>query len=78
MLYEVITHEVRNPLTAIRTFAELLPERYGDRDFRSRFASYVTDGVERVDRVIDALGRLASLGPPDRKPVDLSKLLEVV
>jgi len=75
-LADAVSHEVRNPLTAIRTFAELLPERYGDRDFRSRFASYVTDGVERVDRVIDALGKLASLGPPDRKPVDLSGLLE--
>ncbi len=75
-LADAVSHEVRNPLTAIRTFAELLPERYGDRDFRSRFASYVTDGVERVDRVIDALGKLAALGPPDRKPVDVSKLLE--
>jgi DNA-binding NtrC family response regulator len=75
-LADAVSHEVRNPLTAIRTFAELLPERYGDRDFRSRFASYVTDGVERVDRVIDALGKFAALGPPDRKPVDVSKLLE--
>jgi signal transduction histidine kinase len=75
-LADAVSHEVRNPLTAIRTFAELLPERYGDRDFRSRFASYVTDGVERVDRVIDALGKLAALGPPDRKPVDVSMLLE--
>jgi len=75
-LADAVSHEVRNPLTAIRTFAELLPERYGDRDFRNRFARHVTDGVERVDRVIDALGQLAALGPPDRKPVDVSKLLE--
>jgi signal transduction histidine kinase len=69
---------VRNPLTAIRTFAELLPERYGDREFRTRFARHVTQGVERVDHVVDALGRLAALGPPDRKPVDVSALLESV
>jgi len=75
-LADAVSHEVRNPLTAIRTFAELLPERYEDRDFRNRFARHVTDGVERVDRVIDALGRLAGLGPPDRQPVDVSKLLE--
>jgi DNA-binding NtrC family response regulator len=75
-LADALSHEVRNPLTAIRTFAELLPERHGDSDFRGRFARHVTDGVERVDRVIDALGRLAALGPPDRKPVDVSQLLE--
>ncbi len=75
-LADAVSHEVRNPLTAIRTFAELLPERYGDRDFRSRFARHVTDGVQRVDRVVDALSRFAALGPPDRKPVDVSGLLE--
>jgi DNA-binding NtrC family response regulator len=75
-LADALSHEVRNPLTAIRAFAELLPERHGDSDFRGRFARHVTDGVERVDRVIDALGRLAALGPPDRKPVDVSQLLE--
>jgi DNA-binding NtrC family response regulator len=75
-LADAVSHEVRNPLTAIRTFAELLPERYGDRDFRSRFARHVTEGVDRVDRVVDALARFAALGPPDRKPVDVSRLLE--
>ncbi len=75
-LADAVSHEVRNPLTAIRTFAELLPERYGDAEFRTRFARHVTDGVERVDRVVDALARLAGLGPPDRKPVDLGALLE--
>ena len=73
---DAVSHEVRNPLTAIRTFAELLPERYEDREFRTRFARHVNEGVHRVDRVVDALGRLAALGPPDRKPVDVSALLE--
>jgi DNA-binding NtrC family response regulator len=75
-LADAVSHEVRNPLTAIRTFAELLPERYGDREFRTRFARHVTDGVERVDRVIEALARFAALGPPDRKPVNVAALLE--
>jgi DNA-binding NtrC family response regulator len=75
-LADAVSHEVRNPLTAIRTFAELLPERYGDREFRTRFARHVTEGVERVDRVVEGLAHLAGLGPPDRKPVDVSALLE--
>ncbi len=77
-LADAVSHEVRNPLTAIRTFAELLPERYGDSEFRTRFARHVTHGVERVDRVVDSLARFAALGSPDRKPVDVSGLLEEV
>jgi len=73
---DAVSHEVRNPLTAIRTFAELLPERYEDGEFRTRFSRHVNEGVERVDRVVEALSRLAALGAPDRKPVDISALLE--
>jgi nitrogen-specific signal transduction histidine kinase len=29
-----MSHEVRNPLVAIKTFAQLLPERFDDPDFR--------------------------------------------
>jgi PAS domain S-box-containing protein len=29
-----MSHEVRNPLVAIKTFAQLLPERFDDADFR--------------------------------------------
>jgi hypothetical protein len=75
-LADAVSHEVRNPLTAIRTFAELLPERYGDHEFRTRFARHVTEGVQRVDRVVEGLAHFAGLGPPDRKPVDVSALLE--
>ena len=75
-LADAVSHEVRNPLTAIRTFAELLPDRYDDREFRTRFARHVNEGVQRIDGVVDALDRFAALGPPDRKPVDVSALLE--
>ncbi len=29
-----MSHEIRNPLVAIKTFAQLLPERFDDADFR--------------------------------------------
>jgi nitrogen-specific signal transduction histidine kinase len=33
-----IAHEIKNPLVAIKTFAELLPERFLETDFREDFA----------------------------------------
>ncbi|MFN2542881.1 MAG: PAS domain-containing protein, partial [Chthoniobacterales bacterium] len=32
-----MSHEIRNPLVAIKTFAQLLPERFDDADFRKEF-----------------------------------------
>jgi signal transduction histidine kinase len=58
-----IAHEIKNPLVAIRTFAELLPDRYDDREFREQFGDVMIREIARIDKLID---RLRGLGPkPD-------------
>jgi len=56
-----IAHEIRNPLVAIKTFAELLPERADDQEFRSTFAKVAAKEVHRIE---DLLGRLRALAVP--------------
>ncbi len=56
-----IAHEVRNPLVAIKTFAELLPERADDQEFRSTFAKVA---VKEIHRIEELLGRLRALAVP--------------
>jgi signal transduction histidine kinase len=75
-LVGAISHEVRNPLVAIRTYSSLLPERFEDPDFRTRFADIVGDDVRRIEHALDRLVRFAALGPPEHKPVDVSALLD--
>lgn len=71
-----VAHEVRNPLTAIRTFAELLPARHGDDEFRTRFAELVGRDVLRIEDVVERLARLAALDARERTRVDVAALLE--
>ncbi len=73
-----VAHEVRNPLSSIRTFAQLLPERYRDSEFRQRFAEIVNRDVMRIEEVVTRLGRLASLTEPDLEKVDITALLEEI
>ena len=77
-LAAAVAHEVRNPLSTIRTFAQLLPERYQDSEFRQQFAELVDQDVLRIEDVVTRLGRLAALAPPKREPVDVAALLEQV
>ena len=42
-----MSHEIRNPLVAIKTFAQLLPERFDDADFRQPFNPQVVADVPR-------------------------------
>jgi len=75
-LANALIHQVRNPLSTIRTFAELLPERFDDPDFRARFPQMVSDDVGRIDGLLARLEQAAALDAPMRDKVDVSGLLE--
>ncbi len=58
-----MSHEVRNPLVAIKTFAQLLPERFDDADFRKEFNQIVVQEIDRLDRIITQINNFAH--PPE-------------
>jgi PAS domain S-box-containing protein len=58
-----MSHEIRNPLVAIKTFAQLLPERFDDADFRKEFNQIVVQEIDRLDRIITQINNFAH--PPE-------------
>lgn len=54
-----MSHEIRNPLVAIKTFAQLLPERFDDPDFRKDFNHIVVQEVDRLDKIITQINNFA-------------------
>lgn len=61
-----IAHEIKNPLVAIKTFAELLPERFTEKDFREDFSQVVIREISRID---DLVARLRGLAAPAKRPL---------
>jgi signal transduction histidine kinase len=55
-----VAHEIKNPLVAIRTFAELLPERFADTDFREDFSKVVVREIDRIDNLVARLRGIAT------------------
>jgi signal transduction histidine kinase len=70
-----LAHEIKNPLVAIRTFAELLPERVGDAEFRDSFAKIVLQEIARIDQLVARLRGFAAPPAVRFQPVDLPQLL---
>jgi nitrogen-specific signal transduction histidine kinase len=50
-----LTHEIKNPMVAIQTYSELLPEKYDDPEFREGFTKAVLRDVRRLTELVDQL-----------------------
>ena len=76
-----VSHELKNPLTSVRSAVETLPLVKSERD-RDRLVAIIQHDVRRLDRLIsdisDASRLDAELARDDADPVDLQKLLAAV
>ncbi len=73
-----IAHEIRNPLVAVQTFVQLLPERLDDPEFRTTFAQLTASELERVSSLINDLLTFARPAPVRPGSVQINDLAEQV
>jgi PAS domain S-box-containing protein len=71
-----MAHEIKNPLVTIKTFTQLLPERYEDTDFRETFSSLIGQEVKRIDSIVNQLLRFSRPAKPNLAPTHLHEVLE--
>ncbi|MDP3385705.1 MAG: transporter substrate-binding domain-containing protein [Eubacteriales bacterium] len=70
-----IAHEIRNPLTSIKTYIELLPRKKDNLEFQRQIATVVPHEVERVNKLIE---QLIDYAKPREKIIELANLTEVI
>lgn len=68
-------HEIRNPLTSIKTFIQLAPERKDDTEFIQDFSRIVLDDVHRIERLIQEILDYARYMEPKLTDEDLNELV---
>jgi len=71
-----MAHEIKNPLTAIKTFTEHLPEKFDSEEFRTKFNRIVGGEVERINHIVQQLLDFSKPFPPKFQPVHISELLD--
>ncbi|MGH7254260.1 MAG: histidine kinase dimerization/phospho-acceptor domain-containing protein, partial [Nitrospirales bacterium] len=68
-------HEIRNPLTSIKTFIQLAPERKDDPEFMEHFGKVVGDDVDRIERLIQEILDYARYMEPKFTEEDLNEIV---
>lgn len=76
MLTAGLAHEIRNPLVAIRTFTQLLPERYQEPEFRNSFQAVALKEVDRICGLINDLLNFARPSAPNVSAEDINGIIE--
>ncbi len=70
-----LAHELKNPMVTIKTFAQLLGDRYEDEHFRARFRDVVGHDIDRMDELLESMVEFADFSQPRKTVVSLEQKL---
>ncbi len=68
-----VAQEIKNPMVAINTFAQLLPTEYESKEFREEFGEVVQKEVARINAVVEALYEFSGHARLTLRPCDLNE-----
>jgi signal transduction histidine kinase len=71
-----LAHEIRNPLVAIKTLIQLLPERLDDEEFRDQFLKIAAGEVDRISSLVNELLEFARPSDPKLELEDIDTILD--
>lgn len=71
-----LAHEIRNPLVAIKTFTQLLPERLEDEEFLNKFLGIASGEVDRIALLINELLEFAKPSEPKLELENINTILD--
>lgn len=71
VLINELAHELKNPMVTIKTFAQLLGDRFDDAAFRVRFQETVGSDIERMDDLLEAMLDFSRFTHPAAEKISL-------
>jgi len=73
-----VAHEMRNPLTTIRGFIQILPQERNDPEFLKEFSTNVLREIDRLTKLTEDLLNFAKPTTMNVQPADGERLLDEV
>ena len=71
-----LVHRIKNPLVSIKTFTQLLRNKFNEAEFREQFYRIVTDDIEKIDEILNGLLRYIKINTPLEKKDKVHFIIE--
>ena len=71
-----MAHEIKNPLTAIKTFNEHLPQKANNPEFVSKFNKVVSAEVEKIDNIVRQVLEFSKPAPLRLEQLDIQQIID--
>ncbi|MCK9614470.1 MAG: ATP-binding protein [Candidatus Omnitrophica bacterium] len=71
-----MAHEIKNPLTGIKTFTEYLPEKYTDPKFVEKFHKIVSMEVNKINDIVQQLLDFSKPKPLQLREVNIHQVID--
>jgi hypothetical protein len=71
-----LVHRIKNPLVSIKTFTQLLRDKFNDEEFRNYFYRIVTEDIEKIDSVLNGLLNYIQINHPIEKKDTIHAIIE--
>lgn len=73
-----LAHELRNPLTSIKTFIDLIPMKIGDENFKKELINIVPKELNRLDELVGSLLDYSKPKNPNPKMISLGDIISEI
>ncbi|HZP38945.1 MAG TPA: PAS domain-containing protein, partial [Methylomirabilota bacterium] len=73
-----LIHEIRNPLVSMKTYAQLLPSRWDDEEFRNKLSRTTSREIERIDALLSRFRTVSRATALPMVPVEIVEPIQDV
>lgn len=71
-----MAHEIKNPLSSMKVFAQLLPKKFDDPEYRKKLEEILPREINRIDRIVESLLGFARATAMTFEKASLKELIE--
>ncbi|MDI6781580.1 MAG: ATP-binding protein [bacterium] len=71
-----LVHEIKNPLTSISTFVQLIAYDFENKEFQEKFSKIVPKEIDRLSNILQRFSESAKVSEPVFSVVDISDIIE--